>query len=737
MNRQTNHFYEFGSFRFDPEEHTLVRDGQPVSLPPRVTETLFLLLQNAGHLVEKDKLIKAIWTDAVVEEGNLNKNIFILRKTLGQWDGGREYIETVPKRGYRFVASVTRGSYTEPAEPVEAVQPSPTNESAGTPSPASKVTAARPTVARFGWEILVIVLLSGLVFFALGVTLLWLIRPLPPPRVLSTTQLTHDGLTKTGVLTDGSRLYITETTGSKQFLVQASAAGGESTVISTPFDSIVTSDISPDHSQMLVADAVGPKYEFPVWVLPLPGGSPRRLGNVVARCDTWSAQGWATWSPDGRQVAFAKGSDIYLANADGSNPKKLITLSGYASEIRFSPDGTHLRFTLRHFQNNRSAWIFDIRVDGTDLHPLLPGWHSSFSHMAGDWSRDGRYYFFTYCDGSNSCSIWTTRERHGFFSRQPSSPIQLTNGPMSVYFNGISRDGRRIFAGGWTARSEIVRYDPGSHQFVPFLGGISAAELDFSRDGKWVAYVSHPNSTLWRSHVDGSERRQLTSAASWVLMPRWSPDGTQIAFVDDQTGPLWKMFLISAQGGTPQEVLAENEHQMDPNWSPDGRQLVFGRVPWLKGSGDKIAIQTFDLDSKKLSIIPGSENLFAPRWSPDGKYLAALSVTGKKLLLYDFKTQKWSDWVSESGDIEHPEWSRDGKYIYYNSTSTKNPTYRRVKLGQTRSEFLIDLKEVHRGGTDPAAAALGPWSALAPDGSALFGRDLSSDEVYSLEVELP
>ena len=357
--------------------------------------------------------------------------------------------------------------------------------------------------------------------------------------------------------------------------------------------------------------------------------------------------------------------------------------------------------------------------------------------MAGDWSRDGRYYFFTYCNGSNSCGIWTIRERHGFFSRQPSSPIQLTNGPMSLYFNGISPDGRRIFAGGWTARSEIVRYDPGSHQFVPFLGGISAAALDFSRDGKWVAYVSHPNSTLWRSHVDGSERRQLTSAASWVLMPRWSPDGTQIAFVDDQTGPLWKMFLIAAQGGTPQEVLAENEHQMDPNWSPDGRQLVFGRVPWLKGSGEKIAIQTFDLNSKEVSIIPGSQDLFAPRWSPLGKYLAALSVTGNKLLLYDFKTQKWSDWVSESGDIEHPEWSRDGKYIYYNSTSTKNPTYRRVKLGQTRSEFLIDLKDVHRGGTDPAAAALGPWSALGPDGSALFGRDLSSDEVYSLEVELP
>jgi Tol biopolymer transport system component/DNA-binding winged helix-turn-helix (wHTH) protein len=733
----------FGVFEVDLHSGELRKAGVRIKLQEQPFKVLIALLERPGEVVTREELRRRIWPHESSGDFDHAVNIAVakLRTALGDSADAPHLIETLHRRGYRFIFPLS-GNGSRAQVPSVALRHPTGNEAGTSEAEANVVISDRGRTpdsifgisAGFRWSRSISVF--GLIL-VVGGTIAWFIRPLPPPRVISTTQLTHDGLTKTGLLTDGSRLYITETTGSNQFLVQTSAAGGESTVIPTPFESIVTSDISPDHSQMLVADAVGPQYEFPVWVLPLPGGSPRRLGDVVARCDTWSSQGWATWSPDGRQLAFAKGSDIYLANGDGSNPKKLISLSGYASEIRFSPDGTHLRFTLRHFQNNRSAWIFDVRVDGNDLHPLLPGWKTSFSHMAGDWSRDGRYYFFTFCEPSNGCGIWTIRERHEFFSRQPSSPIQLTNGPMSLYFNAISPDGRRIFAGGWTARSEIVRYDPGSHQFVPFLGGISASELDFSRDGMWVAYVSDPNSTLWRSHVDGSERRQLTSAASWVLMPRWSPDGTQIAFVDDQTGPLWKMFLISAQGGTPQEVLAENEHQMDPNWSPDGRQLVFGRVPWLKGSGEKIAIQTFDLDSKKLSIIPGSENLFAPRWSPDGKYLAALSVTGKKLLLYDFKTQKWSDWVSESGDIEHPEWSRDGKYIYYNSTSTKNPTYRRVKLGQTRSEFLIDLKDLHRGGTDPAAAALGPWSALAPDGSALFGRDLSSDEAYSLEVELP
>ena len=455
MEQQAQDFYEFGPFRFDPHERTILRDRNSVSLSPKLTQTLFLLVKNAGRTVDKDELIKGVWPDAFVEEGNLNKNIFVLRKILGQWDGGREYIETVPKCGYRFVAPVTRGSDMEPAAPVESVQPSPTPQSPGTSS-----LALRSSVARLRWPTLVIVLLSGLVFSALGVMLLWLTRPLSPPRVLSTTQLTHDGLTKTGVLTDGSRLYITESNGSKQFLVEASSTGGESRLIPTPFANIVTSDISADHSQMLVADAVGPQYEFPVWVLPLPGGPPRRLGEIATRCDTWSSQGWATWSRDGRELAFEKGTDIYLANSDGSNPKRLVSLSGYASEIRFAPDGTHLRFTLRSLQDNRSASIWDVRVDGSGLHPLFPGWRTSFSHMAGDWSRDGRYYFLTSCEGSDVCAIWAIREPRELFRRKASAPIRLTTGPVSVYFNGISSDDRRIFAGGG-------RRDPSSCAMTP------------------------------------------------------------------------------------------------------------------------------------------------------------------------------------------------------------------------------------------------------------------------------
>jgi len=148
----------------------------------------------------------------------------------------------------------------------------------------------------------------------------------------------------------------------------------------------------------------------------------------------------------------------------------------------------------------------------------------------------------------------------------------------------------------------------------------SAGELDFSQDGKWIAYVSYPEGTLWRSRADGSERVQLTFPPVSVSLPRWSPDGTQIAFINAQAGRPWRIFLISAQGGTPEPMLSEKEYQADAHWLPDGKRMIFGRTPFIPGSSANVALQVLDLSSKQVSIFPGSENLYSPRLSPDGKH---------------------------------------------------------------------------------------------------------------------
>jgi Tol biopolymer transport system component len=475
----------------------------------------------------------------------------------------------------------------------------------------------------------------------------WLRFRLPSPKVLATKQVTRDGVAKTRLVTDGSRLYTTENSGANIFLVQTSVMGGETSPILSPFTNVDLLEISPDHSQLLVVDFAGTEREDQFWLLPLPTGSPRRMADVIGH--------GCAWSPDGHRLVFVKGSDLYGATADGTDVHKLISVSGTPFRPGFSPDGTRIRFTIVDADKNSSS-LWEIRSDGRDLHPLLPDWRAVPTECCGCWSPDGRYYFFL-SDASASRNLWVLREPDGFFRNRSTAPFQLTTGPISFHDPVSSPDGKKLFVNGLQARAELVRYDPKFHQFVPFLSGISAGELDVSRDGKWVTYVSYPENILWRSHLDGSDRLQLTYPPVSAGLPRWSPDGSQIAYVDTQPGRPWRIFLISAQGGTPQEVVSENHAQVDATWSPDGKQLAFGRTGFV-GSTEPFAIYVVDLNSRRISAIPGSENLYSPRWSPDGRHLAAMSSDSKRLLLFDFKTQKWSDWINEFGAVGFPSLTR-------------------------------------------------------------------------------
>src|SRR5215510_13385511 len=116
MKQQTQLIYEFGSFRLDVTEHLLLREGESVPLTPKAFDLLLALVERHGHLLEKDELLKKVWPDTFVEEANLASNISQLRKALGDGENGHRYIETMPKRGYRFVASVNKVE-DEGAEP--------------------------------------------------------------------------------------------------------------------------------------------------------------------------------------------------------------------------------------------------------------------------------------------------------------------------------------------------------------------------------------------------------------------------------------------------------------------------------------------------------------------------------------------------------------------------------------------------------------------------------------------
>ncbi len=208
--------------------------------------------------------------------------------------------------------------------------------------------------------------------------------------------------------------------------------------------------------------------------------------------------------------------------------EKVITVgdSGFIFNPVWSPDGNHFRFAYQPTLATPS-YFMEVSLDGTGLHRLLPGFTSPPNfECCGVWTVDGKYFIFLKSD-----QIWALPRKAGFLHSEP-KPTQLTSSPMPLSAPLQSTDGKKLFVVGRTVRGELTRYDVKSGRFEPYLGGISAEYVSFSKDGQWVAYVSFPEGTLWRSKTDGSERLQLTYAPAQALMPRWSPDGKTILFFE-------------------------------------------------------------------------------------------------------------------------------------------------------------------------------------------------------------
>jgi len=243
----------------------------------------------------------------------------------------------------------------------------------------------------------------------------------------------------------------------------------------------------------------------------------------------------AAWLPDGKLV-FAKGADVFLAEHDGSNAHKLLTAPGPPSGIRLSPDGSRIRFTVATFtfmgptEVGGVSSLWEARADGTNPHPLLPDWNNPPQECCGNWTSDGEYFVFQSTRNGLS-SLWALADQHPFWRKVTRDPVQLTTGPLNFGSPVLSRDGKKLFVQAWQPRAAMVRYDAKSGALWPCVVGTGASQLDFSRDGKWVAYVTYTDGTLWRSKSDGSDRVQLTYPPFQATVPRWSPDGTRIAFV--------------------------------------------------------------------------------------------------------------------------------------------------------------------------------------------------------------
>jgi serine/threonine protein kinase len=541
----------------------------------------------------------------------------------------------------------------------------------------------------------------------------FLTRPAPAPGISNYVQLTHDGQPKQLIATDGSRIYLAVGTELSHTVGEIAASGGDPTQIPMPAANMEPIALSLDGSQFILRASNGSPPSGPLWILPVLGGSPRSLGDTRGNS--------AAWSPDGKMLAYANSTDIFLANADGSQPRRLVTMkdAGFVTNPVWSPGGRSLRFDVHEPSFRDRTAIWEVSVDGTGLHPLLAGWSKAPPIICcGNWTADGKYFAFV-----AGGQIWALARKNHWL-RSPPAPIQLTFSPMSLGTPLPAKDGARLFVIGRTFRGESVRYDAKSRQFSPFLGGISAEFISFSPDRQWVAYVSYPDGVLWRSRADGSDRRQLTAPPAYAVSPHWSPDGTHIVFYEILPDKNSRILEISPDGGNPLELVPDSpDPQSDPTWSPDGNKIVYASGGFEANS----SIRILDLTTHQITNVPGSQGLYSPRWSPNGQYLAAFPGDESELHLFNFQTQKWT--IFPTGLVAWPNFSKDSQYVYLLSGSS---AVVRVHIPDGRTEQVASLKSfVYTGFFGDGSLS------LAPDDSPLLLRDAGTSDVYALDWQEP
>jgi Tol biopolymer transport system component len=385
-------------------------------------------------------------------------------------------------------------------------------------------------------------------------------------------------------------------------------------------------------------------------------------------------------------------------------------------------------------ENRNELW--EVSADGTNLHPvaLFPG----ENHRLDDpsWTPDGKYLVFADTKADSSIDVWALHQTNRLFGSVP-HPVQLTTGATSFWNPAPSLDGKLVYAVGGQVRGELDRYDLNSRTLQPFLAGISAEQLDFSRDGQWVTYVTFPGGILWRSRIDGSERMQLTSPVVHAAVPHWSPDGSRIAFsafslsggpptransvLGRSAGGPFNIFVVSASGGQPESLLESKGSRVDSTWSPDGNLLIFSDT----ADGRETRIYTVELRTRRVSNVPGSEGLYSPRMSPDGRFILAMPQGSDKLMLLDVGKQKWSQLF----DLTHrglgwPQWSGDSKYVYVRDAVDEHaPVLNRIRVADGKLERVATMEV-----PDGLTGWWNGWAGVAPYGSPILLRDLSIQE---------
>jgi Tol biopolymer transport system component/DNA-binding winged helix-turn-helix (wHTH) protein len=726
MSKQTKHFYEFGVFRIDTVNRLLLHNGEPVPLKGKAVETLLLLVEHNGQVVEKDDLMKELWPDSFVEEGNLTQNIYVLRKALGE---GR-YIETIPRRGYRFAAEVKE--WDEPPadlilikektktslsyeEEIEQEFPGPNLDARAdgqtvidVTSQSASLPATRIESRSLLWPALavlaVVVAIAGWFF--------WRRDSRPPFETVKLARFTTTGnALRAAISADGKYIaHVRDDAGQKSVWLRQVATGKDLQIV-PPARIAFFYGLTFSHDGNYIyyvnqeMNHVGTLFQ----VSSLGGVSTKLIEDVDSV---------VTLSPDDKHLAFIRGSpglrSIVIANVDGTGERKLAS-TNQTDAVRigpnwmippaWSPDGKIIVCPVAVTGADgeyQTIWAFQL-ADGAGRALTADRWV-----MLGrmEWLSDGTGLMATAADqeANPAQQVW--------FVPYPRGASRKVTNDLSDYHDlSVTTDGRTLLAVQTEKKANIW--------MVPAAEINHGTQLTFTNfDGSYglswtpdhqIVYTLEAGGeqNLWLTDLDRSPPRQLTAHAGFNEQPAVSPDGRYIVFVSNRAGRrhLWR---IDIDGKHPLE-LTHGREDTEPSFTPDGKVVVF--TSYLAAVGSRIFRVSIDGGEpvrltegisagaiaspdgtliaciyrteasapNKIAIIPfagGEPKLIRDlpahygrfRWTPDGR---SLSYADKQSGVGNLWTQPLVGSPPKQLTIWKPdpipafEWSRDGKWLAY------------------------------------------------------------------------
>jgi DNA-binding winged helix-turn-helix (wHTH) protein/Tol biopolymer transport system component len=717
--------FTFGIFEVDLTSGELKRSGRRIRLQSQPFKILACLLEKPDELVTRQYLQLRIWgTDVNVDfEHALGNAIKKIRDTIGDSAENPRFVETVSRRGYRFIAPVTAFSNSANGSPIVEI-PLPSDsllaDASVPPPPSIRERFLAPRVQRLVW-----LLTATVCALALGIFSLLHLMKRPPSPPLRLSQVTFYGgiypqgfrslETLSPLAVEDSRIFTSAIDQSHIVLIESDLYSGMARQLHLPAEvqEPEIDDISPDGTKLLVRSHSGVELqeeEQPLWVVPTNGGSAFRVGNIQSHD--------ATWTPDGKKVLYAIGSRLESVSPEGGEARLVADVAGRAFWLRWAPDGKTLRFTIVDSQRNTTS-LWELQGDQRVAHRLIFGTNIPESVCCGTFTSDGKFFVMQGTHGGNT-DLWELK------GNSTANARQITNGPLN-YTSPAAGRGEQIFFQGVdsVAPVEEREFEPAHKEFLPRTDFLhEAVRVVFSMDHQWVAWTD-VSGHLWRARADGGEKLQLTSGSLLVLNCVWSADDSRLAVMARYPNHVWQIFWINQSGGELESLLSPEAPAIgDPTFSPDGKYLAFAGLPLLMGGGtEHLPIRILDLATKRITAIPNSEGFFSPRWSPTGRYIAAETLDQQKLMLYDVTAKSWK--VIASMFVSDPLWAPDGRSLFfYASVSESRPIYR---IGIPD----LKVKDIFRPTCEHHNCIL---SGITPDNRPLIRVYMTRSNIFSMNL---